>query len=589
MKTKITLIIISLFYTTIIFSQNSKIDSLKNIISTTENDTIKLYAYEHLTDELKYQHPDTNKLLFEEAILFAKEKKNKLSLANLYNNRGISFGVFAENDSCIFYLKKAINLFENIDTLLPQLSSAYNNVGSVYRAMGYFNLSIKYQLKAVKFAENTNDIPKIASRLNNLAATFFDMEEYKKALHYALQSNKYFIELPESFHKINNLIALGSIYNELQINDTALYFLQKSEKFAKQLNYTVAMPDIYNTLGSIYFQIKQYEKAEQMYNFSLNYCDSLNNTNMKFYPYLGLSQVFRNEKNYAKNYDNINEILQFADSLDNIIYKTKGYQEIYLFYKTINETEKALIFSELYKQWSDTLLNQQKHKQIDELNIIYETEKKEQQIEIQTITISKQKQKITYTILVIIIVLLLSAMILYFWLNKRRAFNILFKQNQQIVIQQKLLEDKKLKLENEIKQIKTESKPEKTKKYQTSKLDDNKKQQIWETITELFEKQKIYLDPVLSINKLTEKTNSNKTYISQIISEFSGEHFNNFVNLHRINDARKILSEPQNNIQIKTLHSEVGFKSKTTFYNSFKKFTGFSPTEYRNRILRQNS
>ena len=56
------------------------------------------------------------------------------------------------------------------------------------------------------------------------------------------------------------------------------------------------------------------------------------------------------------------------------------------------------------------------------------------------------------------------------------------------------------------------------------------------------------------------------------------------MNGYRIEEAKKLLLDPKNkNFTILSVGFEAGFNSKTTFNTVFKKFTGLTPTEFRDR------
>ena len=79
-----------------------------------------------------------------------------------------------------------------------------------------------------------------------------------------------------------------------------------------------------------------------------------------------------------------------------------------------------------------------------------------------------------------------------------------------------------------------------------------------------------------------KKLHSNRNYLSQIINEHFNVNFNNFVNEYRIKESRKLLlSSKYENYTIEGIATTVGFHSKTTFNNAFKKFTGVTPSFFR--------
>lgn len=120
------------------------------------------------------------------------------------------------------------------------------------------------------------------------------------------------------------------------------------------------------------------------------------------------------------------------------------------------------------------------------------------------------------------------------------------------------------------------------KKYANSSLKSDGAEQIWQNLTQIMEREKPYQDPDFRLNDLAQKTKSSVHHVSQVINEHQGLSFSDFVNQYRIEEAKKMLvSEKMNYLTIQAISFEVGFNSKTAFYNAFKKFTGQTPSAYR--------
>jgi len=55
---------------------------------------------------------------------------------------------------------------------------------------------------------------------------------------------------------------------------------------------------------------------------------------------------------------------------------------------------------------------------------------------------------------------------------------------------------------------------------------------------------------------------------------------------YRIEEAKTILQDPsQSQLTIEDIADEVGYNSKSAFNRSFKKFTGLTPSEYKDKEL----
>ena len=96
------------------------------------------------------------------------------------------------------------------------------------------------------------------------------------------------------------------------------------------------------------------------------------------------------------------------------------------------------------------------------------------------------------------------------------------------------------------------------------------------------EQEKIYRDSNLTRDRLAELLGTNRTYLTQIITQHSGKGYYQFINSYRIKEAVKILSDPANSsYPLKALAADLGFKSMTTFYKTFQETVGMTPSMYR--------
>jgi len=98
----------------------------------------------------------------------------------------------------------------------------------------------------------------------------------------------------------------------------------------------------------------------------------------------------------------------------------------------------------------------------------------------------------------------------------------------------------------------------------------------------IMDEKKLYLDSSLTIHSLANKLSSNNKYVSQLINNELNKNFVMFVNEYRINEAKKLLLNKENdNLTIEAIGYDSGFKSKTAFNRVFKQFTQQTPTQFK--------
>jgi AraC-like DNA-binding protein len=124
------------------------------------------------------------------------------------------------------------------------------------------------------------------------------------------------------------------------------------------------------------------------------------------------------------------------------------------------------------------------------------------------------------------------------------------------------------------------------KKYANSSLNDNRANALWEKVNQLFEEDRVYRNPEYRLNNLAEDCDSSVHHLSQLINEQKKLSYTDFVNQYRIQDALELLKDKKGEqLTILGIAYEVGFNSKSAFYNAFKKQTGQTPSEFKKNFL----
>ncbi len=111
-------------------------------------------------------------------------------------------------------------------------------------------------------------------------------------------------------------------------------------------------------------------------------------------------------------------------------------------------------------------------------------------------------------------------------------------------------------------------------------------QNLIRKIQAFMETEEPYLDASLSIHQLARKLGIPVRELSLIINLKLQKHFFDFINEYRIKKAMELLRDPGNRkVTILEILYEVGFNSKSSFNTAFKKYTGKTPTQYREASL----
>jgi AraC-like DNA-binding protein len=93
-------------------------------------------------------------------------------------------------------------------------------------------------------------------------------------------------------------------------------------------------------------------------------------------------------------------------------------------------------------------------------------------------------------------------------------------------------------------------------------------------------------DSELTLTSLAKQVNMSRNQLSEVINSSLDSNFYDFVNKYRVEDVKQLMVHPKfKDFTILAIAFEAGFPSKSTFNTVFKKFTGLTPSEYRNGLL----
>jgi AraC-like DNA-binding protein len=121
-------------------------------------------------------------------------------------------------------------------------------------------------------------------------------------------------------------------------------------------------------------------------------------------------------------------------------------------------------------------------------------------------------------------------------------------------------------------------------KYSRSPLDEEASRRMFEQLLTIMREKKPYRSPDLDLQQLAALTGLQPHHLSQIINERAGLNYYRFVNGFRVEEATRLLSDPETSgLKLIAIAEESGFNSLATFNRVFKDAIGCSPSAYRSR------
>ncbi len=300
--------------------------------------------------------------------------------------------------------------------------------------------AIPHAKEFLKIAEELDSLGHMAYASSILGEAYYFMDNLDKSLEYF---NKY-LEINE---KIGNMDGIGSAYNNLGILhremgdfDQAIQYYQESLKIKRELNEKQGISSTLNNIGVLYEHLNLFSKALEYYKESYQIEKELNDLDGISTSLLNIGALHGKMGNYDLAEEYCQESIAIADSMNFQITLEMNYESLFNTYKRKGDYKKALAYHEKHTQHKQNRINEETTRQLAELEVKYDTEKKEKEIAL----LSKQKKQ-HQTIIILFVVGFLSIVafsILLYRENKRRRKNnqLLSLQNAEILQQKEEIE-----------------------------------------------------------------------------------------------------------------------------------------------------
>ena len=118
-------------------------------------------------------------------------------------------------------------------------------------------------------------------------------------------------------------------------------------------------------------------------------------------------------------------------------------------------------------------------------------------------------------------------------------------------------------------------------KYAKSGLSEAQLKKYRDALQELMYYEELYLDPGLTLPKLAGRMSCSVNHLSQVINAGFGMSFFDYINQHRVEQAKKLLAGLDDRAAVLKVAYSVGFNSNSAFYTAFKKRVGMTPAQFR--------
>ena len=120
-------------------------------------------------------------------------------------------------------------------------------------------------------------------------------------------------------------------------------------------------------------------------------------------------------------------------------------------------------------------------------------------------------------------------------------------------------------------------------KYAAKKIDTKEAQFLIEQLNMLMKEKELYKETDIKLQNVAKDIHISTHKLSQLLNDNLGKSFAVFINDHRIEEAKRLLVD-NSQFTLEAIGFEAGFSSKSSFYATFKKVVGMTPSEFQKQV-----
>ncbi|MBC7863787.1 MAG: sensor histidine kinase, partial [Bacteroidia bacterium] len=260
------------------------------------------------------------------------------------------------------------------------MAKCYGGIGAVNSDLGNYPEALKNELDNLKISESIGYKRGVAGAYTTMGIIYTQQGNLAEGLKNHLKALKINKEIDYKSGIAAAYNNIGIIYISQSNTDEALKNFLAGLEVRKEIGEKRGIASLYNNIGSVYVRMGNYSESLKSHEAALELNKEMGDKTGIAACYINIANVYTEKGNYADAIKNVEQSLL----LHNLMQLKSGIAEdhklLAIIYDKKKDYKSAYDHYSLSAKLNDSLLNEENSKQINRMQIEYETEKKEKEI-----------------------------------------------------------------------------------------------------------------------------------------------------------------------------------------------------------------
>ena len=387
-----TILLPALFFISISLNssaQSKRLDSLYRQLSKITDTRQKINISNYIASELRSVNADSALALAERTLSLALQENYQFGIGTSYLCIALANGIKSRYELSHEYAQRAITIADKLNndslkaySLLVITSYNYNK--------GNYDVAIENALGAIKLFEKKPDVAGILKTKVLMSQVYQLKNDLQKSENILQETLLLFPKIDDPKIKINTLHTLANVYGMEGKYKEALALDSQGLRMCEIEKTDFLKSSLYDNMANCYMFSNRFAEAKLYFHLCIQIDSSFGNKKQMSDTYLNLGNLMLMQKKYNEAKIYLNHSISLADSTGYKQGKYGAYLLLSDLFKANNENEKALAALQKAYSIKDSIINENTESKIAELETVYQTEKKEQQLKLQKAEITRK-------------------------------------------------------------------------------------------------------------------------------------------------------------------------------------------------------
>jgi signal transduction histidine kinase len=387
---------------------------------------------------LDMKNPELALENYYKSIEYRRQLDNRLEVTYSLNNIALAYREMNLFSEAINSFKEAVSICQEID---DHINEAYMLIGiaDVYERINDNNNALDYAIKAANIFIHYNDPIGLANTFSLIGSLHKNLNNIPLALEYYKRAHTIYTENNHEEGLSTSINHLGIVYDELGDYPRALGYFKQTLEIALANNDRVGVSTALNNIGYVNAKMKNYPEALSAYIKSVEISREMNDIPSEMNTYNNIAWVYFHSNDIIKAEYYATRAMALAPYINQLVFISESNEILSKIRYLQGRYKEAFDHKLKYMEIKDSLFNIDRNEKFMEMQVRFETTKKEKEIEIlkkndeiNNLTIQRQRNFQMFWIALTFMLITLAAFIYNNLQSKKKINNLLSEKNDQL-------------------------------------------------------------------------------------------------------------------------------------------------------------